>query len=192
VYLKKQKSKKQNDMKNNTYKILVLSDFKKKSIGILRYSAKLSKEINAEVECFHVEELRAISQLENPFSVSHAIRDTHKKMNKRLKEFIDPISDANGIKITSNFVFGNIKNEIATHILTTKPDMIILGERTPKKFRLFSDNILSIVQKNFNGVVFVATDDNTLDENGNVSLDNLGLKNNISKYTKKPKEKIKV
>ncbi len=70
--------------------------------------------------------------------------------------------------------------------------MIILGEREQKRFKFFGDNITSFVYKNYDGVVLVATDTNTLDTAGNVSLDTLGLKNNIDNYNAKEQVKPKV
>lgn len=180
-------------MKTNEYKILVLSDLKDESKKALSYAAKLAKEINAKVELLHIKTISKIAQMENPIAISREISEVQNKMNKQINDFIQPVSEENNIKIETTFSLGNIKNVIEKHIKTINPDMIILGERRPKKFNIFSDNIIKYVNKIYDGVVFEATDASLLDERGNVSLNNLGLKNNIANYnTSKAKEKVKV
>ena len=179
-------------MKNNRYKILVLSDLKEKSMQVLRYAAKLSKEIDAAVEFFYVKDAAEVTQIENPLTAMRVISELCNKTDKRVRDLVTPISKENNINIKTTFAFGNIKNEIKNCINTSQPDMIILGERKHKRFNLVGNNITRLVNKNYNGVVFVATDENVLDSNGNVSLDNLGLKNNIENYNVKEKKDIMV
>jgi len=179
-------------MKNNKYKILVLSDLKEQSVRVLNYAAKLGKEIDAKVELLHVKDIVEITQMENAIAVMQTVNETNRKMNKIISDFVSPISEENNLKIKTTFSYGNIKNEIESHIASTKPDMIILGQRKIKRFNWFGDNIATLVRSNFNGVVYEVSDSNGFDEDGNVSLDNLGLKNNIEKYTVKSKEKVMV
>ncbi|WP_400075386.1 universal stress protein [Winogradskyella sp. R77965] len=179
-------------MKNNKYKIVVLSDLTEKSDQALSYAAKLSNEIDANVELFHAKAATEVSQIENPYLAISAIRDAHNKIDKEVKHLAAQISKENKIKIKTTFAFGNVKNEIENFIKTSQPDMIILGERKQKRFNFFGDNITQLVHKNFDGVVFVVTDENVLDSKGNVSLDNLGLKNNIENYNVKEKKNIMV
>ena len=179
-------------MKNNKYKILVLSDLKDKSNQVLSYAAKLSNEIDASLEFFYAKSAAEISQIENPFLVISTIRDTCNKIDREVKHLVTPISKENNTKIKTTFAFGNVKNEIKNFIKTSQPDMIILGERKQRRFNFLGDNITQLVHKNFEGVVFVATEKNVLDSKGNVSLDNLGLKNNIENYNMKKKNDIMV
>lgn len=178
-------------MKNNNYKIVVLSDLKEKSAQALSYAAKLSKEIDANVEFFYVKEATEVTQCENPLSSMSIIREVCNKTDKKVKALVSPISKENNIKIKTTFAYGNVKNEIENFINTSKPDMIILGERKRKRFNFLGDNITDLVNKKYNGVVFVATDETVLDSRGNVSLDNLGLKNNIDNYNIKLKSQDK-
>jgi nucleotide-binding universal stress UspA family protein len=169
-------------MRNNKYKILVLSDLKEKSVKALNYAAKLSNEIDAKVEFFYAKSATEVAQLENPLSAIYEIREVCNQVDKKINDILTPISQENNIIIKTTFAYGNVKNEILNCINTSQPDMIILGERKQKKFKFFGDNITSFVHKNYNGVVFVATDKNVFDSRGKVSLDNLGLKNNIANY----------
>jgi hypothetical protein len=177
-------------MKNNKYKILVLSDLREKSAQALAYAAKLSNEIDANVEFFYVKAANEVAQTENPLSAMRVITEVYNKTDKKIKDLVTPISKENNIKIKTTFAFGNIKNEIKNCIKTAQPDIIILGERKEKRFKLLGDNITRLVHKNYNGVVFVATDKNILDSKGKVSLDNLGLKNNIANYNIKSKKEL--
>ncbi|MDG1728787.1 MAG: universal stress protein [Algibacter sp.] len=177
-------------MKNNKYKILVLSDLKEKSVQALSYAAKLSKEIDANVEFFYVKSAIEVAQIENPLSAIRLITDVGNQTDKKIKDLVTPISKENNIKIKRTFAFGNVKNEIQNCINTSQPDIIILGERKQKRFNFLGDNITRLVHKNYAGVVFVATDKNIFDSRGKVSLDNLGLKNSIANYNIKPKKEL--
>ncbi|WP_296317060.1 universal stress protein [Winogradskyella sp. UBA3174] len=172
-------------MKNDKYKILVLSDLKEKSAQALSYAAKLSNEIDANVELFYVKEATEIMQTENPLSAMRILSEVCNQTDKKVKDLVTPISKQNYIKIKTTFAFGNVKNEIKNSINMSQPDMIIMGERKQKRFNFLGDNITRLVKNNFEGVVFVATDKTILDSKGKVSLDNLGLKNNIANYNVK-------
>jgi nucleotide-binding universal stress UspA family protein len=176
-------------MKNNKYKILVLSDLSDKSPQALSYAAKLSNEIDANIEFFHVKAATELTHTENPLSAIRIMSEVCSKTEKKVKNLVTPISNENNIKIKTTFAFGNVKNEIENCIKISQPDMIILGERKQKRFHLFGDNITNFVHKKYDGVVIIATDKNVLDTNGKVSLDNLGLKNNIANYNIKAKDK---
>ncbi|WP_034060677.1 universal stress protein [Lacinutrix jangbogonensis] len=177
-------------MKNNKYKILVLSDLKEKSGQALSYAAKLSNVIDANVEFFYVKDATDVIQTENPLSAMRVISEVCNQMDKKVKDLVTPISKENNVIIKTTFAFGNVKNEIRNCINIAQPDMIILGERKRKRFNLLGDSISRFVNRNYQGVVFVATDNNVLDSRDKVSLDNLGLKNNIANYKIKAKDKV--
>jgi nucleotide-binding universal stress UspA family protein len=179
-------------MRNEKYKILVLSDLKENSKYALRYAVQLAKEIDANIECLHAKGISDITQIEDPLSAMNVIREVYNTMEIKLDEFIKPVIKDTDVKIKSTFVYGNIKNEIENHIIKSQPDMIILGERLPRKLKFLGDNITRLVERSFKGVIFIADDNNTLDANGNISLDNLGLKNNIAKYKIKQEKEVRV
>jgi nucleotide-binding universal stress UspA family protein len=177
-------------MRSNKYKILVLSDLKETASQTLSYAANLSKEIDADVVFFYAKKATEIIETENPLSAIREISDVCNKTYKKIKNFVTPISKETDVNIKTVFAFGNIKNEIESCIHTSQPDMIILGERTQRRFSFFGDNITRFVQKNYDGVVLVATGNNVLDANGEVSLNILGLKNNVANYKIKAKNKM--
>ena len=177
-------------MKNNNYKILVLSDLKEKSIQALSYAAKLSNEIDANVEFFYAKSATEVEQTEDPLSAINIITEVSKKIDEKIKNLVAPISKDNNIEIKTAFAYGNVKSEIKNYIEMSRPDMIILGERAGKRFKFLGDNITRLVNKNYKGVIFVATDKTILDANGDVSLDSLGLKNNIDNYNLDSKKEL--
>ena len=160
----------------------------------MNYAAKLANAIDANVELFYAKEAKAVIQTENPLTAMRVISEACNKTELKVKDLVSPITKEHNVNIKTTFAFGNVKNEIKNCINTTQPDMIIIGERKQKKFNLFGDNISGLVNKNYEGVVFVATDTAVLDSSGEVSLDNLGLKNNIENYKIKAKsmDKAKV
>lgn len=177
-------------MRNNKYKILVLSDLKEKSFQALSYAAKLANEIDANVELFYAKSATEVTQAEDPVSALRIITEVSKETDKRIENLVNPISEDNNIEIKTAFAYGNVKNVIENYIKTSQPDMIILGERKREKFKFLGNNITRLVRKNYDGVVFVATDETVLDSNGEVSLDSLGLKNNIANYNLKSKKEL--
>jgi nucleotide-binding universal stress UspA family protein len=177
-------------MKNNKYKILVLSDLKEKSAQALSYAAKLSNEIDANVEFFYAKDATEIIRTEDALSAIQTIREVSNQADRKIQALINPISKENNIKIKTNFAYGHVKNEIKNYINKSQPDMIVLGERKGKRFKFLGDNITGLVYKNYDGVVFVASDKTVLDSKGNVSLDNLGLKNNVANYNIKSKDEM--
>lgn len=176
-------------MTNNKYKILVLSDLSDKSVQALSYAAKLSLEIDATVEFFHVKAASDIAQTENPLLAMRLLSEVCSRTEKEVKTIVTPIANQNSIKIKTGFEIGNVKNEIENCIKMSQPDMIILGERRQKRINIFGDNITDFIHKKYDGVIVIATDKNILDTNGKVSLDNLGLKNNIANFNIKAKDK---
>ena len=176
-------------MKNDKYKILVLSNLEEKSTQILNYAAKLANEINGHLEFLHVKEATEVSHSVDALSAINAISEIRNQTERRIKDLVSPISKENTIDIKTSFAYGHVKKEIKNYIDTLQPHMIILGEKKKKRLNLFGDNITRFVEKNYKGVLLIATDNNLLDSNGRVSLDNLGLKNNIVNYNVEVKDK---
>ncbi len=70
--------------------------------------------------------------------------------------------------------------------------MIIMGKREQKPCNFLGDNITKLVSKNYNGVIFIATESAVLDAKGNLSLNNLGLKDNLDQFNIKAKTENKI
>ncbi|MGB3605934.1 MAG: universal stress protein [Psychroserpens sp.] len=179
-------------MKSNKYKILVLSDLTEKSSIVLDYATKLSKEIDADIEFFYAKEATKVIGAENAFDVLQTINESKSEINNQITSLVTPILSKNKVVMKTAFGYGHVKNEIKNYITTSAPDMIILGERKPKALRFLGNDITRFVQSNYDGVVFIATKDNTLDTQGNISLNNLGLIDNLSNFKVKDTKKAEL
>ncbi len=157
-------------MKNNKYKIVVLSDLKDSSAITLKSTVSLAKMIDGDIEFFHVKKPTEIIKRENQLSAIRDINEKHLIIEKQIQNLIAPVSEEYGIDINISFSFGNVKNEIEKYILENQPDIIVLGKRKPKTIKLLGDSITQYVLKIFDGVVMIASDTNALDPNEELSL----------------------
>jgi nucleotide-binding universal stress UspA family protein len=138
-------------LKKNNYKILVLSDLK--SNRALVRAVELAKSIDADIELFHVKKPTEVINTDSQLSALRSIKEQNMLLEKKMKALIDPIKEREGLNIKPSFTFGNIKNRIEDYIKQSKPDIVVLGIKKPKKLKLLSDNITGFVKKKFDGVV---------------------------------------
>lgn len=161
-------------MKDQKYKILVLSDLKDTLDSMLKNTISLSQIINADIEFFHVKKPTDIVETESQLSAMRTINKEHVLMDNKLRDLLEPISKDYNVKINHSFSFGNIKNEISDCIKECKPDIIILGKKKSKPLSFIGDNVTNFVFKNHEGAVLIAAGDR-LKPNTELSL---GLLNN--------------
>ena len=157
-------------MKNNKYKILVLSDLTKTAKPTLKSSASLAKMIDGQVDFFCVKKATDIVEKENQLSAIRTINEKYNETGKEIENLIKPISKDENITINYKYSFGNIKNEIDNYISEKNPDIIVLGKRKPKIVSFLGDNITEHVLNNHKGIVMIADDKNGLDSNKDLSL----------------------
>jgi len=165
-------------MKDNKYKILVLSDLNKSTNTILKNAISLAKMLDGDVDFFHVKKPSDVVKEDNQLSAIRTINQEHFVTKKKIKNLIDPISKDFGIAINHTFSYGNVKNEIGNYIKTHQPDIIVLGKRYSKTFKLIGDSITQFVLKKHDGVIMIAANNNALEPNKNLSL---GVLNGIGK-----------
>jgi nucleotide-binding universal stress UspA family protein len=161
-------------MKNNKYKVLVLSDLSDTSFNVLKSATRIAQVIDGDIELFHVRKSTKVVKRESHLSAVRALKDHYVLVEDRLKMMCDSVHENSEVKATHFFAFGNIKNEIENHIATSKPDIIVLGKRLSKTPEFMGDSILTFVLKNFQGSVMVADNENVLDSESKL---NLGLYN---------------
>lgn len=154
-------------MKNNTCKILVLTDLKDHSNDTLYYAASLSKAIGADMELFHAKSAIEIVETDSPLTAMRTINDVCNKTKKRMKKLITPISKEKDIDIKMTYGYGNVKSEIEYRIRTLQPDVIVLGHRKRKLFSFVGDNIIDFVKRKYDGIVITA--DDTADVNFDIT-----------------------
>ncbi len=79
-------------MKNNRYKILVLSDLKNSTNSTLKSSVSLAKMINGDVDFFHVKKATDIVEYESQLSAIRTINKLHTTTSTEIQHLIDTIS----------------------------------------------------------------------------------------------------
>ncbi|WP_298779266.1 universal stress protein [uncultured Polaribacter sp.] len=168
-------------MKNNKYKILVLSDLTKAAKSTLKNSVGLAKMIDGQVDFFYVKKPTEIVEKENQLSAIRTINEKYNKTGKEIENLIKPISQGANITINYKYSFGNIKSEIDNYILKNNPDIIVLGKRKPKLVNFLGDNITQHILNNHKAIVMIADDKNGLDSNKELSL---GFLNEINSQKK--------
>ena len=186
-------------MKNKKSKILVLSDLKESTAIVLKSSVSLAKMIDGNIDLFHVIKPTDVVQKESQLSAFRTINEKHNATKKDIQNFINPLSEAYGIHINYSYTFGNVKNEIREYIANNKPDIIVLGKRTSKTFKVMGDSITQFVLKEYDGVIMIAADDNALEPNRNLSLgflndidESFEFVENLIKHTEAPVKSFKI
>ncbi|WP_142784747.1 universal stress protein [Changchengzhania lutea] len=157
-------------MKNNKYKILVLSDLKNATNTTLKSSISLAKMVDGDIDFFHVKRPTDVVKKENQLSAIRTINKEHFTTDKEIKNLIDPIYKDYGIKINYKISYGNVKSEISRYIKEHKPDIIVLGKRKSKLLSFIGDNITHLILKEHKGVIMIAADKNPLEPNKEISL----------------------
>ena len=74
-------------MKNNRYKILVLSDLKDSTNSILKSSVSLAKMINGDVAFFHVKKATDVVENDSQLSAIRTINKLHTKTRSQIHFF---------------------------------------------------------------------------------------------------------
>jgi len=188
-------------MKNNKYKILVLSDLKKSTSTTLKTAVSLAKMIDGDIELFYVKKPIDIVEKENQLSAIRTINEIHTLTRKKIEKLINSISEEYEMNIRYSFTFGNIKNEISNRIKKVNPDIIVLGKKSKSSISLVGDNLTNFVLSEHDGIVLLASNRNTFEPNKELSLGvlnnsdesfNLDFAQNLLEYTQKPLKSFKI
>ena len=164
-------------MKNNKYKILVLSDLKGSTNSLIESTLSLAKMIDGEVNLFYVKKPTEVVDRENQLSAFRSINQKYKITKKKIERIIESYSKSHDITINYSYTIGNVRNEIENYITNLNPDIIVLGKRQSKSIRLMGDNLTDFVLKKHKGVIMIAGKENTLKFNQELSLGILNSKN---------------
>lgn len=188
-------------MKNNKYKILVLSDLKDSASTTLISTVSLANMIGGRIDFFHVKKPTDIVERDNQLSAIRSINEKHTVTKNKIQSIIDPITKEYGIDINYKFSFGNVKSEIEKYIKKSQPDIIVLGKRKSNLFKLVGDSITYFVLKNYNGVIMIAANTNALEPNRELSLGvlngkeqtfNVAFAEDLMGYSQKPLKSFKI
>ena len=188
-------------MKNNKYKILVLSDLKKSTSATLKTAVSLAKMIDGEIEFFHVKKPIDIVEKENQLSAIRTINKNHTLIRKKIEKLVKSISEEYDLEIRHSFTFGNIKNEISKHIQSVKPDIIVLGKKSKNSISLVGDNLTNFVLSEHDGIILLASPKNSFEPNKELSLGvlnnsdksfSLDFAQNLIEHSQKPLKSFKI
>lgn len=157
-------------MKNNKYKILVLSDLEESMSTTLKCSLSLAKMINGEIDFFYVKNASDVVKRDNQLSAMRTINEEYTATDKKIKSIIESYSTDYGQNINYTFGFGNVKNEIGLYIEEHAPDIIVLGRRKSKIINLTGNNITEFVLNKHKGIIIIAGNENALEPNKELSL----------------------
>lgn len=183
------------------YKILVLSDLKNTTNNALKSAISLAKIIDANIEFFHVKKPTEIVENDNQLSAMRSINKEYTTIEKKIKKLIAPISKEYDMSIHSTFSFGNVKDEITKHIQEHQPDIIVLGKKKSNPLKISGDYITDFVLKNYNGSVMIASNNNVLEPNKELSLGilndvepslNMNFANDLLNNTQQPLKSFKI
>jgi len=166
-------------MKTKKYKILVLSDLKEGTNNSLQSAVSLSKIINGDIEFFHVRKPTDIVERESQLSAMRTINKEHIVIEKKIKDIIEPISKNYDMKVKYSFAFGNVKSEIKDYIESSKPDIIVLGQRVSNPFQIIGDSITQFVLKEYEGIIMISANNNSLMPSKKMTLGVLNGSNKI-------------
>jgi len=186
-------------MKNNKYKILVLSDLNETTSNTLKSCVSIAKIVDADINFLYVKKPIEIVKKESQLSAMRTINKEYISTNKKIKDLIRPISENYNVNINHTFTIGNLKNEIDKYIDDNKPDIIFLGKRKSKVINFIGDNITQFILKKHKGTIVIADDHNVLVPNKelhigffNKTKPNSNFAENIINATQKPLMSFKI
>lgn len=152
------------------YKILILSDLKETIDATLKNAVSLAKMINGEIELFHVKRPVDVVESENQLSSMRTLNRDYISTKNRMDDLIKSYNNNYNMNISYNMTLGNVKNEIERCIEEKQPDIIVIGKRKNKPLKIAGDKITEFIIRKHKGVVMIASKNNVLEPNGELSL----------------------
>lgn len=188
-------------MKSKKYKILALSNLNDSTDTILKSSISLANMINGEIHFFNVKQPTELIKVENQLSAKRTINREQVVTDKKIQKLIQPFLKQYDVNLGYSFAFGNIKEEIDNILNEYKPDIVVLGKRKPKSVALFGDSITQFVIKKYKGAIMIASNENAIEPNSQISLGflngveetlNVEFANDLLEHIQKPIKSFKV
>jgi len=149
---------------------------KESTTNLLQSTIGLAKMIDGDISFFHVKKPTEVVETESQLSAVRTINEQYNTTDKKIKEMLEALSKNHNFKINYTHTIGNIKDEIGNYIKETAPDVIVLGKRKTKVLSFVGDNVTDFVLKKHEGVVVIASNQNTLEANEEFSV---GVLNDI-------------
>lgn len=167
-------------MATNTFanKILVLGDLKESTESILKSSIHLAQMTEGEVNFFHVQRPTDVIKSDNQMAAIQSIGKNYNDTDKNIMALTKKLSESTGVSIRSQFVFGNVKDEIQRHIQEYNPDIIVVGKRKAKFLSILGDQITDHVLKIHDGPVLIIDQNNGIISDQTLAIGTLNDLNN--------------
>ena len=130
---------------NQSYRILVLVDDSKASVTALRNAVNLSDTLGGTVSAFHVIPARELAEQENQLATLRFIQRKYRKVSSKIKDMVASVAEKEHTRIPIKIHYGNIKNQIASYVADTNPDILVVGNKKNKKIGFLGDGITQFV-----------------------------------------------
>jgi hypothetical protein len=170
-------------MKNNKYKILVLSDLNETTSNVLKSSVSLAKIVDTDINFLYVKKPTEIVESENQLSAMRTINEDYLSTNNKIEFLIRSISENHNVNINHTYAIGNLKKEIGKYIDDDNPDIIVLGKRKSKALSFIGDNITQFILKKHKGTIIIVDDKNVLELNKELHIGLFNSTMTNSKFT---------
>lgn len=157
-------------MDTKKYKVLLLSDLKEDFTSTLESAVSMANMVNGELKVFHAKKAIDVVGKDNQLSANRAINQAINTTDTKLKSLVQPVAKKLDIKIDYNFSFGNVKDQIISHIKDYNPDIIVLGQRKFKLLSLNSDKLINFVLKKYQGALVLVSPESEIKPNKKLSV----------------------
>nr|WP_298998790.1 hypothetical protein [uncultured Allomuricauda sp.] len=114
------------------YRISVLMDSGLSSAKALQNAAKLAKVLNGRVEVVCIKSPLSVVKQANQFSAKRDIYEDSRTVKTEIQGLISKIGEQEGLNISFQINYGNIKNKLKDYLITAEPDILVLTKRRYK------------------------------------------------------------
>jgi len=142
-------------MKTVNNKILTFLNIEEPIETIVGSAVNLAKTFQAEVNFFYVKKKIDATRTENQLDVMRTMAIEQKAVQK-LKNVLTQKQKNTDAKLSYTITEGPLKKTVQSKLDSYRPDMVVLGKRTPNVYRVVGKQITELVLKNFNGPVLIA------------------------------------
>lgn len=156
--------------------ILTLINLDNPQPNIIQNAINVASSMNATVTFLYVKKGTEAVQNENHLSAIKTLTETHMKMDRKMRDLLEPFQQSTDTELRSKVAIGNVKNHIEKHLDDLNPDLVILGKRSRKTLPWEGDRLTQLIVNKFEGPVLISATDQVLELNEQISLGLLSAK----------------
>lgn len=156
-------------MKAQHNKILTLIDIEAPIEAIVESTVNLARTFGAEAKFLYVTRTEDPTRTESQLSVIRRMTERQNAM-ARFKILLKKIQRSETVSVDYSITKGAMKSTILAEMASYRPDMVVVGKRTPSSVRLFGRQVTELVMKHFNGPLLIAHPTKPLQIKENLSL----------------------